>query len=160
MMSPLSNEAIKRFWKNIPQSPNGGCWEWAGTLDKNGYGVLTVDGKKLKAHRLSYQINCGSLSVNDLVLHSCDNPRCVCPTHLLRGTPKTNALDRANKGRSARHQGKTNGRAKLTETQVLEIRRTYQPGIHTKRALAREYHVTDVLIGKIVRRELWNHLGD
>lgn len=72
----------------------GGCWEWIGGF-KQGYGVLYIDslGKQLLAHRLSYVIHKSSELGDYLVRHTCDNPSCVNPEHLLLGTDQDNSDD-------------------------------------------------------------------
>lgn len=57
--------------------------------------------------------------------------------------------------------GERNGRAKLTEAQVKEIRKECIPGSTEKGygALAIKYGVTPVAIGKIYRRETWRKLA-
>jgi uncharacterized protein (DUF2336 family) len=56
-------------------------------------------------------------------------------------------------------RGAANASTKLTESKVLEIRRIYGNGEATQRALARRFGVTQSVIGNIVRRELWKHVG-
>ena len=56
------------------------------------------------------------------------------------------------------NKGIKNGRAKLSENQVLEIRKLYKAGEYTKTALGKMFGVSDVHIGSIIRRELWNHI--
>lgn len=47
----------------------------------------------------------------------------------------------------------------LTNTQVLEIRCLYKHGM-SQRALGRQFDVAHTTIGRIVRRQRWNHLRD
>jgi hypothetical protein len=49
--------------------------------------------------------------------------------------------------------------AKLTPTQVLEIREKYWQQHYTQGALCREYEVSVVTIGRIVRGESWKAQG-
>lgn len=51
-------------------------------------------------------------------------------------------------------QGEVNGRSKLTEEQVLEIRESSCTAI----VLAKQYGVSGNTIGKIRRFETWKHL--
>lgn len=154
----LSPKALERFWSYVQKADGDGCWVWIGQRDKDGYGVFGVGGKKLKAHRISYELHKGQLTSSILVQHKCDNRPCICPDHLEPGVPKSNAVDRAQKGRSARHAGATNGRAKLTEAQVREIRRLCKTTNTTYRDLGRQFGVSDVLIRKIEHRQLWQHI--
>lgn len=59
-------------------------------------------------------------------------------------------------------KGENNSRAKLTEKDVIEIRKTYIPGDKDfcKRRLAEKYGVTYVTITKIVTGQIWKHLKE
>lgn len=52
------------------------------------------------------------------------------------------------------HRGEKHGRAKLTERDVSDIRAQCQRG-HAKRAIAREFGVSDKLIRLIMKGEIW-----
>lgn len=70
-----------------------GCWPWLGHKDVEGYGRITVNGKRLGAARLSYERFVGPIPKGLHVLHSCDNPGCVNPDHLRIGTHADNMRD-------------------------------------------------------------------
>ena len=55
-------------------------------------------------------------------------------------------------------QGEKNGRAKLTEKQVLEIRQKYIPWKYSTTKLAKEYNITNQLIGMIICKKSWKHI--
>jgi len=58
-----------------------------------------------------------------------------------------------------RSRGERNGRAKLTEREVTEIRELYAGGSGwSYRELAFLYGVSQGLIGRIVNRKMWKHL--
>lgn len=83
--------------------------------DKDGYITLQVrqNGvkKHFRGHRISYELfNNVKLIKNDLICHHCDNPSCINPKHLFKGSHADNVKDKVSKGRQAK--GKDNGRYK------------------------------------------------
>jgi len=137
------------------------CWEWVGFKSRDGYGVVHEKTKLIKAHRLAYcEANNKTLAdIFDVVVrHTCDNRLCVNPAHLLLGTSADNTQDRHVRNRDAR--GSVNGNSKLTEEQVLAIRKNYAPWSRTRGhiALAKAYGVSSSLISQIIKRDIWTHI--
>ena len=87
----------------MPDTPGGKCWEWRASKVTSGYGQIKGQapfGKRLKAHRVSYEIHKGPIPDGMFVMHTCDNPGCVNPDHLRAGTHSDNMRDMASKKRS------------------------------------------------------------
>ena len=74
------------------------CWLWTGAKTGGGYGYLWTGKKIERAHRISYRMFVGNIG-DRFVLHKCDTPACVRPSHLMLGTQSDNAIDMVNKGR-------------------------------------------------------------
>jgi hypothetical protein len=55
---------------------------WDGTISRQGYGVLKIDYKQVKAHRWVYERERGSIPEGLAIDHLCRNTRCVNPDHL------------------------------------------------------------------------------
>ena len=102
------------------------CIEHTHFCDKDGYGRVYLGNKKyLGLHRLVYcQMNDVPLSSikGKVVRHSCDNPKCINPDHLSVGTHLDNMADKVKRNRQHRPTGMSNGRCKLTDLQVAELR--------------------------------------
>jgi len=134
-----------------------GCWEWTQSRQKNGYGRAYYDKKDWGAHRLSYTAFKGDIPEGLHVLHSCDNRGCCNPQHLRVGTPQDNMNDKVLRGRS--NKGSKHGRAKLKESDVLEIRKLLQEGM-SGADIGRKFGVTKAAISQIKIKRTWKHLTD
>lgn len=132
------------------------CWEWTGTRDKRGYGRLTVGNKPILAHRISWEVYKGKIPDGAQVLHRCDNPCCVRPSHLFLGDHDANMADKMAKKRHrfGTSHGEDHGCSKLTEFQVLEIRGRKGSSIK----IAADYGVSGRTVREIRNRESWRHL--
>lgn len=116
--------------------PNSGCWLWPGSSRRDGYGTIMVNKQVRYAHRVSYEAHFGLIDSDQLVLHSCDTPRCLNPDHLSLGTHDDNMRDMSARGRvgSARTPYR-----RLSERESLFIARTMnQPVRRVARLLSRE----------------------
>jgi len=145
----------KPFWTKVDIPSLIDCWIWTGALTSSGYGHFRLDGRDCLAHRYCFQSLFGEIPEGMQVLHKCDNPRCVNPSHLFLGTHEDNMRDMVNKGRSARGGERHNG-CKLSRADVILIR-----SLSTKFSpiqLASMFPVTRATISRILRRETWKHL--
>ena len=159
---------LERFLLYISNSvhPNG-CWIWEGLFSHNGYGRFRLTGgKRIPSHRYSYELFKGKIKKGLLVCHSCDNPSCVNPEHLWVGTTKENMQDMCQKGRSyfqthakkiKRRKGVNHHKAKLTEKEVLEIRKLSNQGF-TNRALGIKFNISEYTISPIILGKTWTHI--
>lgn len=151
----LTEEQARRFWSKV-RVDESGCWLWTGHVNKDGYGLIAgswFKGTRL-VHRLAWLLIRKQLS-SAYLCHTCDVRTCCNPDHLFEGTPAQNILDCVSKDRHAR--GSRNANHKLSEAQVLEIRRLAEIGTSSKE-LATRFSVSRVNINYIVARTAWKHI--
>ncbi len=97
----MAKTLAERFNAKWVPDPNTGCWLWTGRprSKKVRYGSISLGEKELLAHRVSYELNIGSIPTGKHVLHRCDTPECVSPGHLYLGTHADNMRDCVTKKR-------------------------------------------------------------
>lgn len=139
----------------------GQCIEATGSLNAHGYGHVRYEGKVVRAHRLAYAQAHG-LTLEDIagriVRHACDNPACINPAHLVLGTHTDNMRDMAERGRNRQPKGIRNAKSKLSDADVIEIRRRAAAG-ETNKAIAKDYGIAPSQISRIHTRKTWGHLA-
>jgi len=101
-------ELKKRFLSRVPKkyfttSYNDKCWYWRAENKNPDYRQLKWGGKMYLVHRLSYLIFNGLIPLNKIVRHTCDNPSCINPKHLILGTHYDNSIDSVKNNRQG-HQ--------------------------------------------------------
>lgn len=168
-------ENKERFYGKFDVKSNNECWVWKGGLDKDGYGKFNV---KLKnrfitksAHRISFELTNGEILDEVKILHSCDNPSCVNPFHLLSGTHKQNMQDMKEKGRAAKgnnngkrlypeknKKGEENKASKLTEKDVKEICDLLKNKVFNNVEISKLYCVHVDTIWRIKSGKIWSHI--
>lgn len=142
------------FWSRYLVNDNE-CWIWTGPIGDDGYGKVKIAQKTLRSHRVSYALINGDFDQSLMVCHRCDVPLCINPEHLFLGTNSDNQIDSRSKKRGADIRGVKNPAAKLTEVQILEIKKEYIPYVITHTFLAKKYGVCKNHIARIIRGERW-----
>lgn len=151
----LTPEDISRFWRFVEVRGEDECWPWIGSLC-DGYGMITFFYKRIKAHRVSVYLS-GRLIPSGLsACHSCDNRKCVNPSHIWLGTNAENVADRDAKGRcrSRGQSGERNYKTTLTNEKVFEIRADNRK----HREIALDFGISKASVSDIKRGKNWKHL--
>ena len=118
----MRESTVSRFWEKVaPYKDLDSCWNWLAAVDKAGRGRFKWGGKTSYAPRFSWITHFGDIPEGLFVLHTCDNPSCVNPSHLFLGTLEDNNRDREAKGRGADVRGSKNPAAKITEAVAQQI---------------------------------------
>jgi len=157
------DKAAIAYWKLRSHSRwlMSGCIEWMRALNKRGYGVFSIaPNANALTHRVAWVLAYGPIPNDLCVLHRCDNPRCHNVDHLFLGTRQENLADMRRKDRQRDYsgcigiRGEANANAKLSASQVLEIR----AACATQDALSKQYGVSREHIRDIRARRKWVHL--
>lgn len=157
-----------RFWDRVSKTES--CWLFRGPTVGIGHAVFKAFGETL-AHRVAWVIHFGPISRGNgfhgtVVMHKCDVPNCVNPSHLMLGTQADNVADTVRKGRNSKgesasraalawtsvRRGENWHGAKLTNKQADEITFRRKQGEKTT-DLAREFGVSQSLVSRITRGE-------
>lgn len=149
---------LNRFWNFVDRGDPNQCWPWTGWFfARNPYGGFTYGGKTYRAHRLAYTLTNGPVPSDKVVLHTCDNPACCNPAHLVVGTYRENTQDMLHKKRHITPCGERHPHAKLTDDDVRRIRELAGNGL-THRAIADMFGVAQAQIWRVVRGKSWKHV--
>jgi hypothetical protein len=159
-----------RFLSFVPNrdDDDSRCWEWTGELDRDGYGKLyagirlTSSGVRrpyrIFAHRYAYELWMGPIIEGECVLHTCDNRRCVNPSHLWLGSVQDNNRDRHEKGRTrGEHKGEEHHGAKLSEEDVAGVRAARSRGVSCGE-VASSFGISKAQVSRITNGRRWSHV--
>lgn len=149
-MPRVSGSVRDRFREKYVPEPNTGCWLWLDSLTRKGYGKFGRTSQR--AHRVSWELTFGPIPSGLHVLHKCDTPSCVNPSHLMLGTNDDNVADKVAKHRQVR--GEKQGLAKLTVAEIKAIRQSAE----SNTVLGEIYGVTRQNIIAIKKGLTWKHV--
>jgi hypothetical protein len=159
-LAPRTRDFEERLWEKIDRRGPNECWPWTGG-SRSSYGtILGWRGRtRVIAHRAVFFSTHG-ISNTAVIRHTCDNPNCCNPAHLLAGTQKDNVQDMMERGRARasslpRNKGSKNGYSKLTEQQARSILDDYHPS----HVIAAEYGVAPSTVSAVKIRRTWKHVS-
>jgi hypothetical protein len=150
-----------KFWARVTKAGPDECWEWTGSKNSGGYGVVRYDGVCAQAHRVSYFLTHDGIGLltgfriegratrfKNFVLHKCGNRLCCNPNHLFLGSMRTKEVQPRS-----RHVN-----AKLTPDQVREMRHLYDTKQMYQRPLAKKFNISQRVVSLVVRRETYKDI--
>jgi hypothetical protein len=144
------------YWSFVERKGPDECWPWLRGLDHGGYGRMKdKESNEEKSHRIAWTLTNGTVPDGLVVRHSCDNPPCCNPAHLLIGTSAENTADRDERDRQVKGSGSP--QAKLTEESVRIIRRmrTYKVP-YTK--ISAMFGVSTAAVHQASTGKSWKHV--
>jgi len=131
-----------------------GCKEWIGVLSRDGYGMCCYKAQRQRAHRLAFFTANPDADQGLLVLHKCDNRKCINVDHLYLGTCQDNSTDMVQRGRCNPRRGIHAHNARLNDEKAMAIfldERTYAE-------IAMDYGIAATTVQGIKNRRLWKHV--
>lgn len=147
--------AKERFEEKFVVLPSG-CWQWTACFQGTGYGYFSLNSKLVTAQRAALELYKGIIAGDKYACHTCDNRWCVNPDHIFLGTAKDNLDDCRQKGRftPGNHGKEHNGRAKLSNSDVAEIRRLASISTPRREILAK-FPIKSSQYHRIVNNQHW-----
>ena len=158
MARPLRSlaEVVERIYANT--RPEGGCLVTTRRRDKGGYAEARWSKRPSwrAAHKFVAEWFLGPCPERQQVRHMCGRGKqgCVTGSHLRYGSPGENGRDAARHGS---HRGERNGRAKLTDEQVREVRRLLREGV-SGLEIERKLGISDSMVSFIKQGVHWAHV--
>lgn len=170
----------ERFWSHVNKEgpipeccPElGPCWLWELSCVPFGYGQTSWNSDKWRTHRLAYWLAHGPFDLSLQILHRCDNPPCVNPTHLFLGTNSDNMRDRREKDHYPRgdthrlrlhpeliKKGRQLTWTKLTEDLAMEIRLLAITTNLSSAELGLQFGVSKATIKDLLHGRTWKYVG-
>lgn len=136
------NARKRTDWTEVPGPLSTPCWLWNGTVNGEGYGVLRVNYKQLKAHRWVWERMCGTLPGDGLVPdHLCRQRSCVNPGHIDWVSSATNRRRGAG--------------VSITGYQALSARLMVATTTMTRRDVAETAGITRGNLYNVIERVSW-----
>lgn len=145
---------LKVFYqRNVDLGIDSECHECTShSVDSVGYITCQREGFSRMHQWMHYQ-KTGERPL--VVMHTCDNRKCINPSHLMGGDFSANAKDRDNKGRHVDNAGENHGRSKLTKKRVQEI---VFSGLSNKE-LSDLHGVDRSIISRVRNRKIWRSVA-
>jgi len=155
---PIKIDTETRFWSKVIKRGENECWIFTGGINSTGRGMFYLNGKSVKAHRVSYILTKGKIPDKAFICHTCDNGKCVNPNHLFIGDALTNNRDCYAKGRHPILRGEDDPKSKLNNEKVLKIIEIYKAGEYSQYKIASLFSVSRSTVLNILRGRTWSDI--
>lgn len=124
------------------RTTESGCREWLGAVNKDGYAACNIGGifRGRLLHREVLRLLTGERP--PVVMHTCDNRKCINPEHLTAGTVQANVQDMDAKNRRV-------VRIRFTAEQVAAMIQRRNEGVSEK-AVCAEFDISRGYLWKLM----------
>lgn len=149
---------IKQFYtRPIDFEVNdNGCFNCTShNKNEDGYPIVGFRKKQWLMNRFVYTEMFGEIPENMVIRHTCDNPACINPEHLIIGTVQDNNQDMIERDRHVK--GSRCWSAKLDENEVVKIKMMIRDG-HRNKNIASKFGVDHRIISNIRHGRRWKHV--
>lgn len=150
-------QSIKRYWEKVDKKGIDECWNWLASINQDGYGNFTYHGKIINAHIMSCIIHKIEIPKGKEVTHICNNRKCQNPNHFKIDTHSNNLKYMVDTGRAVHPKGNECSFIKITENQVIEIKRRLLNG-DMQKDIAKDYGISKQLVSSIKCGLCWRHV--
>ena len=141
-------DLIQALFLRSVQNEETKCIEWQHSIGTDGRPQINIMNRVYRVHRITYFANQGKNmeQINELVgqdisiLHTCDNPICINPDHLYRGTRLQNRKDAVERGRVKGGH--------LSKQDLIEVKEMLKKGI-SQYKIAERFGVGQPYISRI-----------
>jgi len=145
------------FLESIKSTSETKCISWPFGMHSTGYGQVNLDGVGRNASNAICRLANGDPpNGKPHAAHYCGNRACVNPNHIRWTTVKENSADSRSHGTLAK--GERNGHAKLTEREVVEIKKLIDAGTCSTREIGEIYSISRQAIRDIASERSWKHV--
>lgn len=144
------------FWSRVARGETDACWLWQGGRLQSGYGRYSPHHRTtVRAHRHAYLLTHGS--VPPVLRHTCDNPLCVNPNHLIPGSHADNMRDMTDRGRQRKGEAHRNAKLKDRDVQVMRVLRSIGCDLSE---IGERYGVTPQTVWRVEKRISYRYVPD
>ncbi len=147
-----------RFWNKVSIYSENECWHWNGSKKPSGHGIVTTNryfNERTQAHRLAYLWEYGDFDRSKIIRHTCDNPSCVNPNHLIIGTHSDNIRDYCERQLPYKDTERLD---RILNKEAVKVIKWYLKQGTTARKLAKLYKVHESTIKGIKSGKNWSHI--
>jgi hypothetical protein len=155
--NPMWKGTLEYLKRSIANHKSDDCLLWPFSKSYRDYGGVWYEGRSVPVHRLAFFFTHGHWPTPN-GLHTCDNPPCFNPRHIIEGTQADNLADMRRKGRDRTLRGEQRPSSKTDNATVLKIRAEYIPRKVTAKYLAEKYNLALRNVVGILGRQTWKHI--